>query len=343
MPGVSPSKANKLTRRWIARLDDHVIGLAWSPDGKRLAAASVAGPVKIYASQSGEVCNELKGHGFGTSCLSWSGDGANLATGGQDGKVKLWDLTQNNERIILDGGAAWVERVAWCPVVGVLASAAGKKVRLWDAQGKMLREFADHPATIADIAWQPRAEILATASYGQLTLYRLNADKPYRRFEWKGSMLALAWSPNGQYVATGDQDATVHFWNVKKGDDLMMSGYPSKVKELSWDSSSRWLATGGGPQPCIWDCSGKGPADTTPVQLEAHTDRISALAFQHGPPILASACLDAQVALWHIGKTKDPLCVEFLPAPISQLRWSPDDRSLAVGTEQGDIAVYQLG
>jgi len=91
-------------------------------------------------------------------------------------------------------------------------------------------------------------------------------------------MLALAWSPNGQYLATGDQDSTVHFWMVKTGEDLMMSGYPTKVKELSWDSSSRYLATGGGTMPCVWDCSGEGPANTMPQQFEAHTERVTVLA-----------------------------------------------------------------
>jgi WD40 repeat protein len=207
----------------------------------------------------------------------------------------------------------------------------------------MVREYPDHPATVADIAWQPKAEILATACYGQLALWRTDVSEPYRRFEWKGSMLALAWSPNGQYLATGDQDSTVHFWIVKKGEDLMMSGYPSKVKELSWDSSSRYLATGGGPMPCVWDCSGKGPAGTMPHQYEAHTDRVSALAFQHNGLLLASGGLDSLVALWAVGQKTTPVVQEYLPSPITHLAWSRDDRRLAVGTERGDVVLFMLG
>jgi WD40 repeat protein len=155
-------------------------------------------------------------------------------------------------------------------------------------------------------------------------------------------MLALAWSPNGRYIATGDQDSTVHFWIVKTGEDLMMSGYPTKVKELSWDSSSRYLATGGGTMPCVWDCSGDGPAGTTPQQYEAHTQRITALAFQNRNTLLASGGADALVALWRVSGSREPLVQEYLPSPITQLAWSPDDRSLAVGTESGVITVYTL-
>jgi WD40 repeat protein len=119
-----------------------------------------------------------------------------------------------------------------------------------------------------------------------------------------------------------------------------MSGYPAKVKELSWDSSSRYLATGGGPLPCVWDCSGKGPAGTTPIQFDAHTDRVSALAFQRRGPVLASAGLDGLLALWHPGKQLNALALARLDSPIAQLCWSPEDRHLAVGTEAGQVALY---
>ena len=57
--------------------------------------------------------------------------------------------------------------------------------------GQLLREYPDHPSTIADIQWQPGAQVLASAAYGQLTLWspdqanhgRLNLDwaNPGRR------------------------------------------------------------------------------------------------------------------------------------------------------------------
>src|SRR5262249_54641214 len=169
MSGVNrgnPMPPPRLALLWQSNLDDHVISLAWSVDGKKLACAAVGGPVRVFDGRRGASLHNLSGHGFGTTCVAWSGDGAHLASAGQDGKVKLWDLEQNRERLALPGGAAWVDRLAWCPVVNVLASAAGRKLRLWDPTGKLLREFPDHPSTIADIAWQPRAEILASAAYG---------------------------------------------------------------------------------------------------------------------------------------------------------------------------------
>ena len=116
----------------------------------------------------------------------------------------------------------------------------------------------------------------------------------------RGKVRALcwAWSPDAKYMATGEQDSTVHFWHVKSGRDAQMWGFPTKVRELSWDPSGRWLATGGGASPCLWDCSGKGPMGRKPRQYDAHSNKLTQLVFQSDGELLASADADAKLFLW---------------------------------------------
>ena len=79
------------------------------------------------------------------------------------------------------------------------------------------------------------------------------------------------------------------FWYAESGRELHMSGYPSKVRELSWDFTGRFLATGGGDVICVWDCGGsKGPEGTTPKMLEGHGATVSAVAWQRRGFLLAS-------------------------------------------------------
>src|SRR5262249_53877612 len=136
MPGLSDLFRGqpRLNRRWRAPIGDHVISLAWSPKGDLLAAASVSGPIALFDA-SGQARGTLKGHGFGTAMVSWRKDGAMLASAGQDGKVRLWDVRSGTESVALAGGAAWVEHVSWHPSRDLLASAAGKKLRLWSGDG----------------------------------------------------------------------------------------------------------------------------------------------------------------------------------------------------------------
>jgi WD40 repeat protein len=341
MFGLQPR--GRLTKRWQAEVGDHVIGLRWAPRQGLLAAAAVSGPIKVFDAATGAVRHDLPGHGFGTAAVGWGPGGEPLASVGQDGKVTFWDLAAAKERLSPAAGAAWAERLAWHPTEPLLATAAGRVVRLWDAAGRLLREWKDHPSTVSDVAWRPGTRELTASAYGAVTFRSPDADAPLRRFEWKGSVLVLCWSPDGQFLATGDQDATVHFWLAASGEDLEMSGYAVKVRELSWDATSRYLATGGGPAVTIWDCGGKGPAGTTPLQLEGHDGLVTALAYQGKGTFLASGGEDGRVLLWHPGKAKGPLSLADVGSGVSQLVWSPDDRAVAVGTEEGRVVVFGVG
>lgn len=343
MPGVlTKSKKNSplaVEPIWRANIDDHPVALAWCPDRTLLAVAAAGGPITLYDAKTGEIHAALPGHGFGTAALSWNADGSLLASAGQDGKARIWEASSGRERVALDAGAAWVERVAWCPVAPFLATAAGKKMRLWNPEGALLRTYEDHTSTIADLTWKPRSRELSTASYGGLTMWGVEKDEPLKRHEWQGSTLVISWSPDKRYIATGDQDSTVHFWIAKTGKDLQMWGYPTKVRELAWDSTGRYLATGGSDTVVVWDCSGRGPEGSTPTTLEGHEAYLTTLAYQHAGPILASGGQDGQVILWQPASGRAARGGFRFDESVTQLAWSSHDRWLAAGDETGEIVV----
>lgn len=332
----------RLTKRWRANVEDHVISLAWAPDGKVIAAALVSGPIVLFDAASGKETRTLKGHGFGTTVVAWKPDGSLLASAGQDGKVRLWDAASGDERVHLAGGAAWVEHLTWHPSVDVLASAAGKKLRLWSPDGRMLREYPDHPATIADLAWRPHTGELTSATYGGVYLWSIETNEVVRVLEWKGSVLKLAWAPDGGRLAHGNQDATVHYWLMSSGDDLQMAGYAMKVREVCFDATGKYLATGGGDQITVWDTTPPGPEDTEPLSFKGHDAPITALAYQARGVVLASGGLDGKVFLWQPGKYKKSLATSEAGAGVTQMVWGPHDDVLAVGTEAG-VVMYTVG
>jgi WD40 repeat protein len=342
MLGRSKSKSeNRLRPAWRASIGDHVIGLSWSSDGSRLAAAAIGGPVHVFDASSGKVVHELPGHGFGTAAVAFQPGGSLIATAGQDGKARLWK--DGTEVAVLPGGSAWVEVLAWNAQGSVLATGAGKKVRFWDIAGKQLAELPPQPSTVYDLAWRPGTNTLSVAAYGGMTLWE--SATPVREFQWKGSPLVARWSPDGKMLAHGNQDATVHFWYADSGKDLQMYGYAHKVKELAWDFTSRYLATGGGPLVCVWDCAGKGPEGSKPQMLEGHAEGgdLTSVAFQHKGYLLASAGRDGKVLLWQPGNKKAPLVgSDQFEGEATTLAWSADDKMIAVGSAVGDVVIYKV-
>jgi WD40 repeat protein len=341
---------NKLRRVWQASVPDHTIGVSWSPDGTLLAAAAVSGPITVFDAASGKPVYQLKGHGFGTAALSWQPGGTLLASVGQDNKVRLWDTTTGQEAKALDAGASWAEKLAWHPTGTLLATAAGKKARVWNAAGELVRELPQQAGTVMDLAWRPGTQHLTLLAYGAATTYDPAAGtEPVKMLAWKGSPLAMAWSPDGTILAHGNQDQTVHFWYYDRSHDLQMWGYRTKVRELSWDYTSRYLATGGGPIVCIWDCQAgpNGPEGSKPQMLEGHEpeSNLTALAYQTHGFLLASAGGDGKVFLWQPTNRRGPQVgdFKFSDGEASVLAWSPDDKSLVAGSGAGAVAVFRAG
>ena len=328
---------------WRAQIDDRVIQLAWSPDGATLAAAGVSGPITLFNGGDGTRRHSLSGHTMDTMAISWHRDSRTLASVGQDSKVRLWDTVTGEQDAEMPGGASWVEHVAFSPVGDGLVSAAGRKLRLWNRQGDLVREYSDASSTITDIKWKPDGSQFAISAYNGVVVYAPDQPEPQYHFVWQGSTLTIEWSPDGKYIATGDQDSTVHFWITDTGQDLQMWGYQTKVLELTWSFNSRYLATGGGTQVVVWDCSGKGPANTKPIMLEGHQDLIKHLTFQRQGMLLASGGNDGLLAIWKVEKKKSVLLADAVfKAPIVGLAWSPDDRCIAVADESGTLAVTRV-
>jgi WD40 repeat protein len=350
---------NRLRPVWQATVPDHTISLSWAPDSGTLAAAAVSGPITIFDASAGKPLHQLAGHGFGTAAVAWQPTGNLLVSVGQDGKTRLWDAVLGKEIRTLAAGAAWAEKVVWHPSGQWFATSAGKKAKVWTAQGELVRELPPQAGTVTDLRWRPGTSHLTLLAYGAASTYDpFQSAEPVKMLAWKGSPLALAWSPDGTILAHGNQDSTVHFWYYDESRDLQMYGYRSKVRELAWDFSSRYLATGGSSTVCIWDCQGgpNGPENTKPLMLTGHEQNanVTALAYQSRGYLLASSGQDGKVILWQpTNRRGDAQVGEFgfvdraqwknAPVEASCLAWAPDDKSIAAGSGTGAVNVFRAG
>ena len=78
----------------LAGHSDAVRGVAFSPDGRRLATASRDELVIVWDVASAAdpaLLRVLVGHTEGVNDVAWSPDGSTFASGSDDGTVILWD------------------------------------------------------------------------------------------------------------------------------------------------------------------------------------------------------------------------------------------------------------
>jgi WD40 repeat protein len=130
-----------------------VTSVAFSHDGKRLAAASGDNTVMVWDAQTGQKLLALKDGG---QFVAFSPDGKRLVSA-----FKVWDAQSGKELFIFQGGSPR-GHVAFSPNGRRLASAGAESLRVWDAQtGEQLLTLKMHTGGVGNIAFSPDGHRLA--------------------------------------------------------------------------------------------------------------------------------------------------------------------------------------
>jgi hypothetical protein len=145
---------------------DDVRGVAWSPDGRRLATSSNDRTVRIWGTDNENELAVLHGHEGWVTGVAWSPGGQRLATASGDHTARIWDADSGAELIVLYGHQGRMHEVAWSPDGRRLATASSDRTaRIWDADnGSELTVLRGHNDEVLDVAWSPEGGRLATAS-----------------------------------------------------------------------------------------------------------------------------------------------------------------------------------
>ena len=129
--------------------------VAFSPDGRTLAAGSGDHSIKIWDIASGREVTKLTGHAGIVNSVAFSPDGRMLASASLDHTVKLWDVASGAELRTLAGHTEVALGVAFSPDGHTVASASfDHTVKLWDvASGRELRTLAGHSDAVNSVAF----------------------------------------------------------------------------------------------------------------------------------------------------------------------------------------------
>jgi serine/threonine protein kinase len=115
-------------RKWTASAI--VTGLAWSPDGKRLASSG-GEEAAVWDAEKGEIVHTLRGHKGTVTCVTFTTDGTRVASGGTDGSVRLWKARDGAGAGVLTGHTDRVTALVPVAGGGLVSSSADGSVKVW--------------------------------------------------------------------------------------------------------------------------------------------------------------------------------------------------------------------
>jgi WD40 repeat protein len=191
-------KTRKLLHEFLRNRNEAQASVAFSPDGKILAAGSYNGRVRTWSMGSGKQGLETGNCGHAVACIAFSPDGETLAVGGQ--AVRILDAKTGRQlQRFRTLGRNWVKTLAYSPDGKLIASGGGNRILyIWEAgTGKLLRQIEGHKSWISK----------------------------------------LCFSPDGSKVVSVSEDATLKIWNVANGNLVRTIRSPG-AKRVSDDTKA---------------------------------------------------------------------------------------------------------
>ncbi|MBW6421751.1 WD40 repeat domain-containing protein [Rhizobium sp. XQZ8] len=269
---------------------------------------------------------------------------ASLLTGGEDGKI-LRIGADGSATLVAEAPRKWINVVAGGPQNAV-AYAYGKSTFVKLADGTT-KEFTEE-RSVEGLAFASKGMRVAAARYNGVTLHWVGTNGAPVDLEWKGAHTGVTFSPDGRFLVTMMQENALHGWKLdgKPGENrhMRMTGYPAKVKSLSWSPKGKWLASSGAPAAIVWPFSSKdGPMGKAPQELGTRANiMVTQVAFHPAEEVLAIGFIDGMILGVRLADGKEALLRRPGKGAISGMNWSANGKLIAFGSEAGDCGVIDI-
>jgi WD40 repeat protein len=287
-----------------------ISSVAFDPTGSTIAAAG-GHAVSLIDSRTGRGIAQISASSGSVSCVRFSPDGKWLAAAGglpgRSGEVRLWrvPVSASSLALVLTGPSDVVQSIAFSPDSRRLAAAS-----------------YDHDVTVWDVT--------------------AKNPKPKSLRDHTDSVYAVVFSPDGRLIASAGGDRTVKVWSAATGKRLFtLSESTAEAYALAFRPDGGQIAAGGADKQLrTWNVTVSG--GKLVKSAFAHNGAILAVAYSRDGLSIVTAGEDNAVKRWDSSTLVEKKVYPKLPDWPQGIALSPDGKLLAVGCQNGQLALYDV-
>ncbi|MGH2481182.1 MAG: WD40 repeat domain-containing protein, partial [Ktedonobacteraceae bacterium] len=320
-----------------------VSGVAWSPDGKRIASCSQDGSAQVWDARDGDnasanylLTTKWTPQEIPVTAVAWSPDSTRIAITSAAGDIFAW----GDENTLFEG-ASWMvaeatprspamNALAWSPDGGRIAAAcADGSVQIWNGLNTNLF-WPNAPASL---------------------VYRSH----------QASVTAVAWSPDGSHIVSGAKNGTLAIWNastsvtakeghIEHGDSLVatkpLSLHTAAITTIaSQPAAAGWIVLFADEEGWVTLWNANEEITTSTTILDGRAGRINALAWSPDGQRFVVGLQSGATEVWSLAtafaeEDSGPQSTQQRHhKPVTAVAWSPGGDGIASASLDSTVAV----
>jgi WD40 repeat protein/mono/diheme cytochrome c family protein len=238
----------------VGNIPQRTFGMAFSPDGSRLAvaggASGVSGEVRLMRWANGAPAGDApKVLATGEDVffdVAFRPDGQQLAAAGYDGAVRVFDAATGVERLKISNHADWVTDVCYSPDGTLIASASrDKSAKVFDAEtGRLVASFSDPAASVRGVAFSPDGKAVISTGGNLVRIWKIEDSTLIGELPPFQNEVQALLAGGGNVLAASADRSVREFKLADRTTVRSLTEHPAWVLSLALNEPTRRVATG---------------------------------------------------------------------------------------------------
>lgn len=340
----------------IAGHANGVYGVSYSSNGDILASYGSNERINLWNTETGEFINTLNPKyqpilvgSTGIETIAFSPNNTTLVSVNRNGTVRVWDLNKINIIRTFETIQSEVYAVKVCPDGQKLAINGPlnneNTIQIWDiSTEKQKSTLNGHTDRIASLEFTTDANFITSYSYDNtLQIWDVKTGTRIRTITGhnNGIIQSVMYSSDGKTVASFTHRGIIQVWDAKTYN--LISNTQVEFQSFSCaDYSPDNMTFAFGHNNGKIEITNRASREKKHIIKNAHTRRVTSVAFSENAEILASGSYDKMIRLWDVstGKLIDTLAGH--EYPIQAVEFSPAGNLLVSGSSDGIIFYWDV-